>query len=74
MPARIRLATCVGVRWRDQRTVALRGRVEEDAAHVYSSSHLRIPRNHTALFDPGGPGRDAAHSVKQLCVRLAAKA
>ena len=33
----------MGVRSRHSRTVALRERVEEDAAHVYISSHLRIP-------------------------------
>ena len=43
MPARIRLATYVGVRRRDWRSVGLRGRVDEDAAHVYSSSHREFP-------------------------------
>ena len=63
MPARIRLATCVGVRRRDWRTVGLRRRVDEDAAHVYSSSHMLIPCNQPALFDRGGRGGDAARSV-----------
>ena len=64
MPSRIRLATCVGVRRRDWRTVGLRRRVDEDAAHVYSSSHMLIPCNQPALFDRGGPGGDAARSSR----------